>query len=1537
MLAREHRDWNPAWSLGWRAHVTTTTYTYTYTRERGAHSLFGSLEPGDNEISQSNSSPEWIRGAMSTDELLFAEQATTSLYERIDDPDEQYVLSLSQAKVSYGTLNDVVIRENGSQQGGAPEIVVQIRKRNGQIDLLIDGYVSTGRPVENEYGQVTRHDLLLHNGLYEDIETGSRVFSPMAVVAAVEDGQHPLQGVTVSVVHSYANHGDAMDPAIVLSEARIRDHRVSDVRCDVVRVPYPLSYPCPPTVAMYDDAQKRKYIAAKSAAGEFSSRVLGATTAAGILAGLTFTVTPFVVTAGMAAATGLSAYLFSRGANVSYRHGWELTSLTILSFLEKGAGALPFVFVAVSTQQYSLLVAPFVIHTKDAISKYLRIKDPPALRRTTFTIAELARVIESLCILRGPNPNGGDAPEDLPDEAAKIPNGVDQDHYKKETIVWNWLEQDEGNNDDDGKLIDRLDLKKMVASAEHAAQLHVRISVDDSLACDAKPHHHELHCGREDSEVLAAAAAGTLDELTRLYAAIDKLKKVLTDAIAADANAHNLWVDREYWNKVHYIVALGVKAGGEAANVAWNAANFRAKGALTRYKKNLMKGWIKDAETDPSQVQRKEQLERALKRLMTSLYVSFFGPGSPGATLYMGMQSSLNDRRLVRSVNPPVAWIRKLPQRADASYASYLFSAVRDSGTEHFDVSIGSVVARVFGEYKDASAWLSACMKSSRLALKRLVPEWESNSNMRMRLLCMCTSVVTDRPRYVPPIACSTLALATPIDILFASVLAAPTEHSQRRIRFLVQRARPKDDKGAHASVLEALGLEHSDAFLLACQVFGDLWVDELTALYALANSQQAEMLEMASTRAAARLSAAGTHLLALVSDKRPPTDVGAFSDVALNATDVALIATQAGRDAGLIVSRLLFRHNLIAARSIVISVMRAAARAAVRTAAVFTRIAPTTLPHEACASLFGDRLDGIAAFARVRKLTPNPILLEAAAAAYPSVHLLQLSTVTEDQEALVALASGRPAPQPPNATHRSTTDLVRAMRFRLASLRMDFQPIDVVATTDSVDELATRLSAARWWSTSKHVSFYVPFGFGDARPPPTLPPCSAPLFGTVPVYGSALVSAFRSISTAGTQPAPAAKSFNIRLEPTFDCLKPPVKNHGSGETESVHPNVVQVLDKGPNESRPVYVVRYTASRTPPRAETALPNDDERAYRPTDAARAAKAHRSSAESSSLALRVSSLAWNAERVVQAVVAALASADDEIDYDSVSLTLVLPQSDARATHWYNKPPNPMTIAQRTRDAERTTKLHDAMLAVGVGQQSAAIEALLTHLRAFDSTAGPLGTQERVDLLATINRPRDANESDHDLIERRRVAFETLFDDALLEELRSTSQAAYDAFVAENPEPDPLDYSTIAYNRRKAQHDAQKAGYLVGNSENVQKLINLMSAVENLRLSRYHGRVEAARRAQQASAPGGSGGPASTTDERNRALVAALGVGMAMLTPQIADLSVECHSIEPADQMELAYQAGLVNALATTFANCEAVRFGEACLVASGAVYQ
>ena len=61
-----------------------------------------------------------------------------------------------------------------------------------------------------------------------------------------------------------------------------------------------------------------------------------------------------------------------------------------------------------------------------------------------------------------------------------------------------------------------IDTSQLVATAEYTARLHLRITVDDALACDGKSHIHNLHCGRDDGPLLAAAAAGTFEDLSRL-------------------------------------------------------------------------------------------------------------------------------------------------------------------------------------------------------------------------------------------------------------------------------------------------------------------------------------------------------------------------------------------------------------------------------------------------------------------------------------------------------------------------------------------------------------------------------------------------------------------------------------------------------------------------------------------------------------------------------------------------------------------------------------------------------------------------------------------------------------------------------------------------------------------------------------------------------------------------------------------------------------------------------------------------------------
>ena len=1428
-----------------------------------------------------------------TDALLLDDQATTSLYERIDDPDERRVLPLRQAKAAYCAL-DGATREDpkAAHAQQSPEMVVQVRKRNGKTQLLIDGYVSTGEPEAG--GNATRHELLSHTGLHEDVETRTRVFSPIAVVAAVEDGQHPFQRVAVAVVHNYASFGEVMEPSTVLSEAVVQEHHVTDVRCNVVRVPYPLAYPNPPTVIVYDNMQQtvtdqqqleklrlgRDY----EAAGSFVTSMWD----------LYMQRNQSAAGAQLTAAGGISAATFLGGlvGTALYSLGATMPAFIIGSVLPLSKDIIR----GLMTGEYQNLVTPLLNAASLGVRKYID-QSSVGLRETKFTLSELAMVIESLAMRRKPQNTKAPPP------SINNPSAMRTRQHKQEALVWHWLSTAKKSD------APPLDTTHMDVTDAHVAQLHLRITVDDSLSCDSKAHVHKVYCGRGDAPMLAAAATGTFDDLVRLHAAIQALKRVLTEETEDGATLlHDLWIDSSWYNPMLYAATLAneLKASSQGieqagGSLAESLNQMRLAGIRRRTKKAYLNTSWTEASVEQSgsiRTARKAVLRSVLAGIEEKLLAPLFSDPATGSKLYLRMQAALEDRQRVLVANPPAAWERRLPQRAVSSYGPFLFSAVRDTESAYADVDVGGAAARLYHEYHDASKSLSECMRNSRVALKRFVTEWEASSDTRIQLRCMCASIESATPRFVDAVSYATLALATPVDIRFAAALASPTEHSQRRIRVLVKR-------GAGApSVLEALKLEHSDLSLLACQVFGDLWADELVALYRTSTHKQAEMLEMASVRAAVRLRAAGELLLQLVAPRRPGDDAGGFSDVALNGTDVALVATQPGRDAARLVGRVLFSQAYLAVRSALSNELRDAARAATRAATVFERAPPVALPHEACASLFGDRLDGLAAFLRAKDLSSDRVVLEAMVAAYPSARLLVLNA--DNQEASVQRARHTSsASAQARAKVATSSELVRAMRFRLASLRIDTPSLDAAVASPpqsiTADQLATRLAATSMGSDD-HFSFYVPFGFGDARPPPTLPPCAAPLFGTVPVHGPALVSAYRSIASALDQtPQASAKStLAIRLEPEFDCIKLPPNDPSGEEAESIHPNVVQVLREGDD-----VVVRYTASRMPASRGNA-PTSEKAQYAVTSLAEAAGMHVHSVAASQLALTVSCTAWNAERVVQAVVAALASGDDTAEYDAVDVTLVLPPTDTRVSQWYARPPNPMAIAQNELWQTREKEMWDAIEEGVLANQKARMASALKVARDLDTARTSIltGTPRREELIASIEGGRLNDDPVQDF-EERKAAFTELFGVALLGELEayllSRFRSVLDAVPGETS-------------------DDGTGGSMT--EEAMTPLLEAIVAVEKLDpLTK-----------RNPSAPRGTALAPAVRDigEQTAPLLAALGVGMAMLTPQLRPVDVRCVAVDSSQPLstDLSHKA---NALADVFSRCATMRLSEACLVA------
>jgi len=215
-----------------------------------------------------------------------------------------------------------------------------------------------------------------------------------------------------------------------------------------------------------------------------------------------------------------------------------------------------------------------------------------------------------------------------------------------------------------------------------------------------------------------------------------------------------------------------------------------------------------------------------------------------------------------------------------------------------------------------------------------------------------------------------------------------------------------------------------------------------------------------------------------------------------------------------------------------------------------------------------------------------------------------------------------------------------------------------------------------------------VPFGFGDARPAPTLPPVPVPMFGSIPVLGKHLKAAFESIAGVlnGGLPTDVAKcALHVHLMPQLRCTPP--LGGGVQETNSMHPNVVQVLRMATDERTEVH---FLASRSRSNSlKLASTNGLE------DSKDLADAHQCDRNTLEMAHEVSSIAWNAERVVQCVVAALASARGVNDIDTVCIELTIPHHAEYLETWYNKRPQQTLDTARGVHKESQTETQNALL--------------------------------------------------------------------------------------------------------------------------------------------------------------------------------------------------------------------------------------------------
>jgi hypothetical protein len=1201
--------------------------------------------------------------------------ATTSLYEE-EGSDRSTALTLEEAAAEYVQLRPPTAAETSAYRETAPFLVVQLRKRRGKVEVLLDGHLSKG--VEETRGDETVlvHNLYWHNGVHEDADTRTRVLSPVVVACAAEDGQRSIRDVKVRVWQSFLGL-EASTSWQLLSETNLSPHRVSDARCRAVAVPYPVPYHPQPRVSIYiniarrQKLEKQRFDKLKAIFAEIAGQQLGRA----FVEDAPMETIAVEAGAAMVLMAFLSHYLdayLSPGATSAFLgavRGYGAIALANNTVIGANNAVLsnidPFL-----TDQLALEARDATVAQYTAIGKFITsiaanyfgdsVDSNPKVVR--FTLKEFARTLEVIAAaLSGPGPTGTSA-------QAVVQHYTKQAFGRNEWMLWDWMAYGETSKDATSRTKgDNFQSGELLMGHSLGTRLHVTIDVQDEFECMAGTSRHELQCKRDDAFYLSNAAAGTLDDLKRVTKAVEQLRTTLGPVDGSTSGALNAALQ-----------SIAVRPFNALRNYF---QGIRDKESLRGHfsKKNWYNALLKATGTTNKDLDAPDELDlRNATMALRQFEECFLEEAGNGMRLRRRIETAILSKGQPLSNDTRVC-TRRLPQRVGRTNFTYLFRAGQKLSTEFVEVVSLSTVVREFSEYDDAGQSLQAAMTSGAAYLRRFAPQWETRAATRVALDCVCRDgpdfAKATEPAGAP--LCSTLAIATPVDIHFAGAVSRLMEKSLRRIRFVVKRAQQRCDP----SVLEALGLKHTNEDLLACQVFGDLWADELVALHKSNNARrpQMQMLEQASRRAAARLRALGTLLLELFAVlPQVESDANNEYEIAPEVSDVAFRATLAGRDAALLVGKLLFARDDFEVRSVMTPIVRRSAAAAVRAAAAFERSVPIRLPHEPLASLFGARSEGVAAFERARQIMDDDVAARRAiVAAYASSRLIS----NEQHDEALALVRSDPYTPWRNPPRQSVDEVLAAMRYRMASLRMDHDPLEVAESLSAlnIDDHTDELAVAK----GTGYEFYVPFGFGDARPAPALPPCPAPMFGSVPVMGVHLRDAFESIARAlKATNAPAfvpERELRVLLAPVLRCMPP--LGEADQETNSVHPNVVQVL---PMTTDGHIEARFSASRSRSGGLRASGNGDlnERSRDLADA------HRCNRDSLEMAHEVASLAWNAERVVQCVVAALASAKGMNSMETIGIELELPSHENYRESWYIKQPREGVDAA-LRDLKKCTQ--------------------------------------------------------------------------------------------------------------------------------------------------------------------------------------------------------------------------------------------------------
>tara|TARA_B110001452_G_C15241073_1_gene429686 strand:+ start:1658 stop:6424 length:4767 start_codon:yes stop_codon:yes gene_type:complete len=911
-----------------------------------------------------------------------------------------------------------------------------------------------------------------------------------------------------------------------------------------------------------------------------------------------------------------------------------------------------------------------VLAAFNGMVKVMSEKPLPEPDRIHLTLDELASTLEALGALTSLS------------DAQVSPLTADA-AFRRETAVWAWLTMPPTKEGflrlrykpstmcDTSEL---LDANGVVPHTTASVKTTIEIVIDDNEECDRDPRFEFAFQDDDDERLLALADQGILGSIDRLQRAIQRFEDRLVSAIR----------DKELaWVPIPGVVGQVVAQDRfvQPAAYWWDYFTYGPYATYLCESLSLQPKSYQERGLKELGFNRLGMLSIVHDNLPKKLLEPFVNRNGPGQRMRAIVQDAV-DRRMPKTIRPQTAaWVRTFPQKTKS--LSVFFPNVVTLNFDEFDVQSLDSIVREASVIKDAVTETTRSFRRSIEILRRVLDENERGSTNRLVLRCahrdLSTLAASDRTRLrlVLPIESYGLVLQLPADVRNRNRVV--DQDTARRMKLLSSRLAQTTLRRVPS--LSKI-LDDEDGFT-SLAIFAELWTDEVVTRFRQDDSRgkQTYFVMKAASRGATERAVA---LADLVLDTTQQRHHGFFAQ-----DDPILAATRAGQDARRFARRLWLRPNATPEE---VAGARALATVVKSTVVLLGAKAETVaIPSEPLQSLVMDGVEGghtghyayeraLLCAAGATDANTSTRVARALCAAYPS---LLFEGRVHPALKLPVPGPAVPAPQPrlaPVVVPAEAQRVASELLVRMSKLRLDFPELQLLELENDVDGLANRMGRMHVTTVdapgarsnfvglrANLARFHVPFGYGD--PPPSLgkQPVSAIMFGSVPVSVDAVRVALRDAAVCldnaealrrGLVPPPLSRvaTRRIVLRTADSCRR------GNESYVSEVPTIITARNDPQAQQPwktvkiatpdPVVEYQFTASthaaadafyvatpRTPPPATVFLAYPNPSAL--------LRSYRQELDSLKDAAVVSQLAWNAERILQCHLAAVAQAGTFVD--------------------------------------------------------------------------------------------------------------------------------------------------------------------------------------------------------------------------------------------------------------------------------------------------